>query len=265
MKLNRRWTHAPMINHFCKAVLRRIGPASAILLALNGCTTTPVYTDQLTWEELQSLSRGDFVYRGSSGRKEASLTFDDGPSRHSELILDVLRRHGVRGTFFWQGKNFSAHQPTVARAIAEGHQIGNHSWNHPNSLGRTPRQLWQQQVEPTGKLFRKLTGQQMQYFRPPFGAITERQVAFLARRGMVTVGWSITSLDWDDSRNDRDEVVAKVLGELHPGAIILLHDYERPDDAPAMLEALETIIQTGRLRGYRWVTVNKLVSADTPP
>lgn len=232
---------------------------SAVLLG--SCAhTQPETRATQTWEDLQRQHPQSFLYRAPSSEKVAALTFDDGPSGLSSDILDLLARHQVKATFFWQGNNLAEHRAIVRRAIAEGHTIGQHSWDHPHVAQMTPRVLLRNQILPTDRAFLELFGHQPRFYRPPFGEINTSQLDAISRQGLLTVGWSITSLDWDEERNSAREVADKVLSELHPGAIILMHDYQRQDDGRAILEAIKQIIVSGNENGYRWVTLDELHS-----
>lgn len=237
--------------------------ATATALLLTGCvhsqserTVTP------TWEDLQREHPQSFLYRIPTDEKIAALTFDDGPSEMSDDILDLLARHGVKATFFWQGNNLADHQEIVRRAIAEGHTVAQHSWDHPHVAQFTPDTLLRTQILPTNRAFQELFGRTPKFYRPPFGEINPEQLDAISRQGLQTVGWSITSLDWDNQRNSANEMADRVLSELHPGAIILMHDYQRPYQGRAILEAIEDILVVGRQRGFRWVSLSEISRAN---
>ena len=232
---------------------------SSLTFLLTGCVHAESEPSPAqSWENLQRDYPQSFLYRGASSDKVAALTFDDGPSELSVEILDLLARHEVKATFFWQGNNLAQHQAVVRRAIAEGHTVGQHSWDHPHVARIAPGRLLRTQILPTNRAFVELFGHKPRFYRPPFGETNVEQLDAISRNGLQTVGWSITSLDWDDERNSTKEVADRVLLELHPGAIILLHDYQRPDQGRAILEAIEEIIVSGKKEGFRWVNLTEL-------
>lgn len=237
----------------------RLALAISLVVLLPGCIhPQPELPSTPTWDNLQEEYPQSFFYRLPASEKVAALTFDDGPSVISDEILDLLDRYEIRATFFWQGNNLENHQAIVRRAIADGHTIGQHSWDHPHVAQIRPRALLTAQILPTVRAFRELFGHQPRYYRPPFGEISVSQLEAISRLGLQTVGWSITSLDWDEERNSATEIADRVLSELHPGAIILMHDYRRQDEDRAILDAIEQIIVSGNKNGYRWVTIEEL-------
>ena len=212
-----------------------------------------------TWSSLQSQHPGGFIYKADTESPVAALTFDDGPSELSGKLLDLLSERGVKATFFWQGNNLARFPNILRRAIAEGHTVGQHSWDHSHVSNMDPELLWFTQIEATNREFEQLANHEVIYYRPPFGEINANQTNFLTRRRIMSVGWSITSLDWDDDRNSPDQVVSRVLSELHPGALVLLHDYPRGENEQAFLTAIARIIVAGEQRGFTWVNLHTLL------
>lgn len=221
-------------------------------------------SDAPSWDDWQLQYEGNFLYKLDKQEKLIALTFDDGPSPVSEQVLDLLEEKDVLATFFWQGNNLRGHPSTIARAMADGHAIANHSWDHPHGDQLSPTALLRRQILPTQKVFNQLTGWEPNLYRPPFGAITEEQLSRLSECGLVVVGWSITSLDWDYSQNSADEIEKRVLGALHPGAIILFHDVYHGDSASGLLGALEVIIDEARQQGYQFVPIDGIDQRDKP-
>lgn len=215
-----------------------------------------------TWQELEERHAGDYFFRGPAAVKHIALTFDDGPSAISERVIDLLERLEVKATFFWQGNHVADNLDVIKRALDGGHTVANHSWDHPNGQDMTPEELWFSQVLPTLQAFEDHAGHRPMYFRPPFGVISEAQIEYLAQKGFVTIAWSISSLDWDESKNSPDQMVDTVLSELHPGAIILFHDYFRGEPRDELFETLERVIHAANTRGYKFVTVDELLTSD---
>ena len=175
-----------------------------------------------------------------------ALTFDDGPSVYTEGLLDILQEHEVQVTFFILGQSARIQSETVSRIFAEGHQIGNHTWNHPN-LTQLSDELIQQQIQQTDDIVTQVIGQPTQHLRPPYGAYNDRVMAV---SGLPIIFWKVDPLDW----KDRDaEIVAARIIESPAGAIILAHDIHKTTVAavPAIIEALHK-------RGIHFVTVTKL-------
>ncbi len=179
-----------------------------------------------------------------------ALTFDDGPSVYTEGLLDILSEHGVQATFFILGKSARIQSETVSRMFAEGHQIGNHTWDHPN-LTQLPDELILQQVRQTDDIVTQIIGQPTRHLRPPYGAYNDR---VLAVSGLPIIFWSVDPLDW----RDRDaEIVAARIIESPAGAIILTHDIHKTTVA-----AVPVIIEALRNRGIQFVTVTELFGPE---
>lgn len=159
---------------------------------------------------------------------QIALTFDDGPNpAWTPRLLDVLAEHGVKATFFMLGSRAEQEPKLVQRIAAEGHLIGNHSWSHPN-LSRTAAARVREELIRTSAVLEQITGQRVQYFRPPFGA--RRPVVFSIARelGMTPVLWNAMTSDW--SKKDAEKIAAalaaKIDGLKNSGssANVVLHD-----------------------------------------
>lgn len=208
--------------------------------------------------ELKNNSLGNCIVHGDTTKKKVALTFDDGPSEVTKEILILLKKYNVKGTFFWQGKHLNDNKEIIAKAIKEGHTIGNHSWDHPNGFNMTNDYLWNNQVEKTNQAFKSVGIQNIKFYRPPFGAITQKQIDFLASKNIKTVMWSISTEDWDPNQNSEGEMFKKFKENIHNGAIVLLHDYDfgKPE---AKLKDLEEIIRYGLSLGYQFVRIEDII------
>ena len=194
-----------------------------------------------------------------------ALTFDDGPDpRWTPKILDILKQKHAPATFFVIGKNMSRSPDLVAREIREGHDVGNHTWTHPN-IGETPIAQTVVEINSTQRLFETITGRSMRLLRPPFfgdaDPSTPREVAPLMaaqRQGYLTVGLRIDPDDW--KKPDPAHIVETTLARLkdtnRPGQIVLLHD--SGGDRSRTVKALPVLIDQLRANGYQLVSVAKL-------
>jgi beta-galactosidase len=207
--------------------------------------------------EHQNKSNGFCKVRGDSSKKQVALTFDDGPTDLSKKIIEILNRHQATGTFFWLGKNLEEKKGVIKNAKEGGHLIANHSWDHQNGWEQSKENLWQNQVVKSIEAFELNGAGKPKYYRPPFGAITQEQIDFLAIKGITTILWSITTMDWDETQNTEDELFEKFKKYLHNGAIVLLHDFDfgNPD---AKLKALEKMISYGKSIGFNFVDVEHI-------
>jgi len=202
------------------------------------------------------------ILRGPGAGQRIALTFDDGPCPgHTEQVLDILRRHGVKATFFVCGQNVERSPEILRRVQAEGHTIGNHSYSHVYPYFRS-RAFFAREIDLTQQAIEKVTGKRPKFFRPPFGARWLGLHPVLEQRGLRLVNWSDTGYDW---RLGTDRIVRETLKTLGPGSIILLHDGrqtlppERVDRA-STVEALPAIIEGAVKAGFTFVTLEELLA-----
>jgi cellulose synthase/poly-beta-1,6-N-acetylglucosamine synthase-like glycosyltransferase/peptidoglycan/xylan/chitin deacetylase (PgdA/CDA1 family) len=194
-----------------------------------------------------------------------ALTFDDGPDgRWTPKILDILKQKHVPATFFVIGKNMQRFPDLVAREVREGHDVGGHSWTHPN-IAEVPAAQTTVELSATQRLFETITGRSQRLFRPPFFGDAEpstpREVAPILqaqRQGYLSVGLRIDTEDW--TKPPPEQIIQNALTRLpdtvRPGQVILLHD--SGGDRSRTIAALPTLIDQIRARGYRFVTVGEL-------
>src|SRR6266849_6065377 len=138
---------------------------------------------------------GPTVWHGRRDTRSVSLTFDDGPSEDTELILDVLKAHHVLATFFMIGRNVERFPQTAWRIVAGGHEIGNHSYSHPIYLYRSARET-RRQLERTQDVIAATTGVTPKLVRPPCGVRTSAYFRVTGELGLRTVQWDVAGFDW---------------------------------------------------------------------
>jgi cellulose synthase/poly-beta-1,6-N-acetylglucosamine synthase-like glycosyltransferase/peptidoglycan/xylan/chitin deacetylase (PgdA/CDA1 family)/spore germination protein YaaH len=197
-----------------------------------------------------------------------ALTFDDGPDpAYTPAILDILNRENVPATFFVIGKNGEEHPELLRRMVNEGHEVGNHTFTHPN-LGEIPGRLTMLELNATQRLIESVTGRSTVLFRPPYFGDAEAdkpgevEPAIIAEKlGYVMVGLRIDPGDWQP-KITADEIVQKTVTramDSNPetrGQIVLLHD--SGGDRHATIAALPALIHQLRDRGFRFVLVSDL-------
>ena len=164
---------------------------------------------------------GVTVSRVAVPDKVVALTFDDGP--HGTLtprVLDILRDNNVKGTFFMQGCNVKAHPQVVRRMVSEGHEVGNHTWNHAY-LSKVSREKAESQLQSTNEAIRNACGIVPVVMRPP-GGYTNAGVASWARQrfGFTTIMWDVDTNDW--RKPGSSVVAARAVNGAKPGSIILV-------------------------------------------
>ncbi|MGD6967541.1 polysaccharide deacetylase family protein [Rossellomorea vietnamensis] len=176
-------------------------------------------------------------------KKTVMLTFDDGPGRALPEILAILEEEEIQAAFFWQSRLLHPNRPWK-KVLDHGHIIGNHSCSHKN-LARLP---FQEQLADLSKCMQKiesLTGQKVDYFRPPFGQYNSDTLAAASQLGMKTVLWRIASLDWE-LKDDPVQILNYVIDHLEDRAIILLHEL------PQTVKILPALIQEIKKAGYNF-------------
>jgi peptidoglycan/xylan/chitin deacetylase (PgdA/CDA1 family) len=187
-----------------------------------------------------------------------ALTFDDGPQATlTPKLLDILKEKGVKATFFVIGENAAANPDILQREVAEGHEIGNHSWNH-QAFTKAKGSGVTMQVEQTNAAIESAIGKKPVIVRPPYGstnvAISKR---LNGEYGLKVVMWDVDPLDWK-IRNS-DHVMSEILKSTKAGSIILSHDIHATTVAamPATIDALLA-------KGFKFVTVSELIAMDRP-
>ena len=224
--------------------LRIVSVAAGLALAIIGVLAYGLGSPQSTLLGPAQVRGGD--------PSVVLLTFDDGPSvPYTGQVLDILRAHGVKATFFLCGASAERYPELVRRIRDEGHEIGNHTWSHPY-LYLASRAMMAAEIDRTQDLLEKITGARPIWFRPPFGVRGFPMRGILAERGMKMMLWSDRG---HDGELDADGIVATTLAQLQPGAIVLLHDgFEAKApalvDRSATVSALPRIIAGVRRAGY---------------
>lgn len=186
-----------------------------------------------------------------------ALTFDDGPSpATTPQALEILRRNGAHGTFFVTGANASRNKALLARMVAEGHEIGVHSWTHAQ-LTRCSAAKMEHEIADTAEVIRSATGQVPKLMRPPYGATNAAlNKRMMADYGLRTILWDVDTLDWRHPGVQR--VIDTAVGKARPGSIILVHDIHA-----STIAALEGIVQGLQARGFKLVTVSQLIALSS--
>ena len=197
--------------------------------------------------------RSTNVRKGPSTGRRIALTFDDGPSAYTARVLDVLERERVPATFFIQAEHVAGRESVLARMLADGHMIGNHSFTHVDlSTASGPRLT---QIDDTQATIKAATGFTPCLIRPPYGRTSKKLLAALARRHLTSTLWSVNPQDF--LRPGTAKIKQRVLAAVKPGAIVLTHD--GGGNRSQTLAAIPSIIRTLKARGYTFVTVTGLL------
>jgi peptidoglycan/xylan/chitin deacetylase (PgdA/CDA1 family) len=187
-----------------------------------------------------------------------AMTFDDGPSSaNTPRLLEILKQRNIKATFFLIGQNAASNPDIVRQILADGHEIGNHSWTHPQ-LSKLSDDRVTTEINKTQDAIKEASGFIPTLLRPPYGAITARQREWIESQfGLSIILWSVDPFDW--KRPGASVITQRILSQVRPGAIILSHDIHKQtvDAMPATLDSLIA-------KGYKFVTVTQLIAMNKP-
>jgi peptidoglycan/xylan/chitin deacetylase (PgdA/CDA1 family) len=187
-----------------------------------------------------------------------AMTFDDGPSaENTPRLLEMLKQRNIKATFFLIGQNAAANPDLVRRILADGNEVGNHSWTHPQ-LSKLSDDRVTAEITKTQDAIKDASGFSPTLLRPPYGAITPRQREWIETQfGLNVILWSVDPFDW--KRPGASVITQRILSQVRPGAIILSHDIHKQtvDAMPATLDGLIA-------KGYKFATVSQLIAMNKP-
>ncbi|MGG6314036.1 delta-lactam-biosynthetic de-N-acetylase [Paenibacillus macerans] len=195
------------------------------------------------------------IFLGDTSRKDLFLTFDNGyENGYTAPILDTLKAKKVPAVFFVTGHYVKDQPELLMRMAAEGHLIGNHSWSHPDMTTISDERI-RDELEKVKIATAQVTGQkEMAYLRPPRGIFSDRTLRVTKALGYTNVFWSVAYKDWDvNDQRGADYAYQKVVSQLHPGAVILLHSVSKDNAA-----ALGRMIDEARRQGYEFRSLDQL-------
>ena len=211
---------------------------------------------------------GTAVFCVETPEKLVALTFDDGPdSQYTPAIAELLKRHQARATFFVLGHRAQEHLAVLKDLMAAGHELGNHTFNHPDLNFSLPPTI-QEEIGQTDAVLKQVQYPDPVYFRPPYGRAGLTVTSTLKPLGRTLILWDIDLMDWAASPPAVATMVATLEQQLKPGAIILLHDAVAGADhrdpranRQNTVDLVENILTTYGTQGYRFVTVSELLKA----
>lgn len=205
----------------------------------------------------------DIYRRGSSQSNYVALTFDDGPSpEYTPLILDILKEKQVKATFFMVGSHVKKYPEVAKRIIKEGHELGNHTYNHVNIPTLKYNDLTQEIIQ-TNHIIHQITEEFPVYLRPPRGMYDARYRRLAHLLGQRIILWTISGRDWKSSTS-ADTIVSRIVNKAKGGEIILLHDSgalikDEGGNHMALIQALPSIIDGLQEKGLEIIPLKELL------
>ena len=199
-----------------------------------------------TFEE---LAQYDAFYAQDTNEKILYLTFDCGyENGNTPQILDALKKHGAPATFFVVGTYIESNPELIKRMISEGHTVGNHTWHHPDMAQISAMEIFQKELTDVEDAYKEVTGEEMtKFYRPPQGKYSESNLKNAQQLGYQTFFWSLAYVDWyENDQPTKEEAFDKLIGRIHPGAIVLLHNTSRTN-----AEILDELLGKWEEMGYQ--------------
>lgn len=197
---------------------------------------------------VETMKSYNAYYMAEGEEKVLYLTFDCGyENGNTEPILDALKKHDAPATFFVVG-HFLETAPEIAkRMVEDGHTVGNHTYHHPDMSKIADAASFQKEVNDVSTLFREITGTDMaMYYRPPQGKYSTENLRMAQEMGYATFFWSLAYVDWNqDDQPSHDAAMEKLMGRIHPGAIVLLHSTSKTNG-----EILDEVLTEWEKMGY---------------
>ena len=203
-------------------------------------------TGNVTADELKKYNAW---YVGDKNKKTIYLTFDCGyENGNTEPILDAA-------TFFVVGHFLESAPDIVKRMEEEGHAVGNHTYHHPDMSSISELVSFQKEIDDVASLYQSITGKEMiKYYRPPQGKYSESNLQMAKDLGYQTFFWSLAYVDWyQDKQPSKEEAFKKLLGRIHPGAIVLLHSTSDTNGA-----ILDELLTKWEEMGYHFATLDDI-------
>jgi peptidoglycan/xylan/chitin deacetylase (PgdA/CDA1 family) len=184
------------------------------------------------------------------------MTFDDGPhATNTPKLLEMAAERHIKLTFFVIGECVAQNPDVLRREVAEGDEIGNHSWSHPN-LAKLSDEGLRTQLRRTEDIIVKTAGIKPKLMRPPYGELTKRQRILVNHEFRYKVIlWDVDPLDW--KRPGSNVVAQRIIAGARPGSIILSHDIH-----PSTIAAMPQVFDALLAKGFKFVTVSELLALD---
>ena len=204
----------------------------------------------------------DAYYVEETEEKKIYLTFDCGfENGNTPAILDALKKHNAKATFFIVGNYMETSPDLVKRMVEEGHTVGNHTYHHPDMSKIGDKEAFRKELSDLETLYEETIGQPMtKYYRPPQGIYSESNLKMAQELGYKTFFWSLAYVDWyQDQQPTHEEAFSKLIPRIHPGAVVLLHNTSKTNG-----EILDELLTKWEELGYSFHTLGELTGEEIP-
>ena len=205
---------------------------------------------------IEELSQYDAFFAENTEEKKLYLTFDAGyENGNTPAILDALKKHQAPAVFFVVGNFISENQDLIRRMEAEGHTVGNHTMTHPDMSKISTQKSFQKELSGVEEIYKEITGKEMtKFYRPPQGIYSTLNLSMAKEMGYHTFFWSLAYVDWyQDNQPTKEQAFDKLLGRIHPGAIVLLHSTSKTN-----ADILDELLTKWEEMGYQFQSLNEL-------
>ncbi len=206
----------------------------------------------------EELKKYNAYYADVTGEKVLYLTFDAGfENGNTPAILDALKKHSAPAAFFVVGTYVTSNQELIQRMLAEGHTVGNHTYHHPDMSQIASKEAFQKELQDVEKVYKETTGQDMvKFYRPPQGKYSVSNLQMAKELGYQTFFWSLAYVDWyENDQPTKEEAFEKLLGRIHPGAIVLLHSTSKTNAG-----ILDELLTKWEEMGYTFRSLDQIAS-----
>lgn len=206
---------------------------------------------------VEELAKTQTYFLGDTTQKKIYLTFDCGyENGNTEPILAALKKHGAKATFFVVGHYLESAPELVKKMVEEGHTVGNHTYHHYDMSKIADKDSFAKEISNVEEKYKEITGQEMiKYYRPPQGKYSQENLKMAKELGYHTFFWSLAYVDWNqDAQPTHEEAFEKLMGRVHPGAIVLLHNTSSTNG-----EILDELLSKWEEEGYTFGTLDEVI------
>lgn len=205
----------------------------------------------------EKLKKYNAYYAEDTSEKKLYLTFDAGfENGNTPAILDALKKHDVKATFFVVGTYIKDNPDLIKRIHEEGHLIGNHTYHHPDMSQIATKESFHKELKDVETEYKNVVGEEMtKFYRPPQGKYNESNLQMAKDLGYHTFFWSLAYVDWyENDQPSKEEAFQKLLGRIHPGAIVLLHSTSKTN-----ADILDELLTKWEEMGYKFASLETLI------